>query len=54
MKTKVKVSVCFRTEEGAQDYLDAMSYLSTCMKHVVTVFDALAAAFAGNGTSVLQ
>ena len=54
VKTKTKVSGCFRTEDGAQDYLDVMSYLSTGMKHGVGVFDALTAAFAGNGTIVLQ
>lgn len=54
VKTKTKVSGCFRTEEGAQDYLDVMSYLSTGMKHGVSVFDALSAAFAGNGSIVLQ
>ena len=54
VKTKTKVSGCFRTVEGAQDYLDVMSYLSTGMKHGVSVFDALTAAFAGNGAIVLQ
>ncbi|MBQ7649713.1 MAG: IS66 family transposase [Victivallales bacterium] len=54
VKTKTKVSGCFRTEAGAQDYLDIMSYLSTGMKHGVSVFDALTAAFAGNGAIVLR
>ena len=54
VKTKTKVSGCFRTEEGAQDYLDVMSYLGTGMKHGVSVFDALTAAFAGDGAIVLQ
>ena len=54
VKTKTKVSGCFRTEDGVQDYLDIMSYLSTGMKHGVSVFDALTAAFAGNGAIVLQ
>jgi len=54
VKTKTKVSGCFRTEDGAQNYLDVMSFLSTGMKHGVSVFNALTAAFAGNGTIVLQ
>ena len=54
VKTKTKVSGCFRTEEGAQDYLDIMSCLSTGMKHGVSVFDAMTAEFAGNGAIVLQ
>ena len=31
VKTKTKVSGCFRTEDGAQNYLDVMSYLGTGM-----------------------
>lgn len=54
VKTKTKVSGCFRRSDGAQNYLDVMSYLSTGMKHGVSVFDALTAAFAGNGTVVLR
>ncbi len=54
VRTKTKVSGCFRTEEGAQDYLDVMSYLSTGTKHGISVFDALTAAFAGNSKIVLQ
>ncbi len=46
VKTETKVSGCFRTEDGAQDYLDVMSYLSTGMKHGVSVFDALTGAVA--------
>jgi transposase len=54
VKTKTKVSGCFRTEDGAQDYLNIMSYLSTGIKRGVSVFEALTAAFAGNATIVLQ
>lgn len=31
-KAKTKISVCFRTLEGAQEYLDIMSYASTARK----------------------
>ena len=54
VKTKGKVSGCFRSEQGGQDYLDVMSYLGTGMKHGVTAFDALTAAFAGNADIVLS
>ncbi len=54
VKTKTKVSGCFRTESGAQDYLDIMSYISTGRKHGVSAYDALTAAFAGNAEIVLQ
>ena len=54
IKTKMKVSGCFRTENGAQDYLDIMSYISTGRKHGVSAYEALTAAFAGNAEIVLQ
>lgn len=53
VKTKLKVSGCFRTENGGQDYLNIMSYLSTARKGKVGVFDALVAALSGNGEIVL-
>ena len=54
VKTKVKVSGCFRSIGGGQDYLDVMSYLSTGRKHNVGAFPALMAAFDGNPQIVLQ
>lgn len=54
VKSKSAVSGCFRSEAGAQDYLDVMSYLSTGKKHGISVFDALTAAFAGNAEIILQ
>ena len=54
VKTKTKVSGCFRTESGAQDYLDVMSFISTGRKHGVSAYEALTAAFAGNAEIVLQ
>ena len=54
VKTKTKVAGCFRTESGAQDYLDVMSYIRTGRKHGVSAYKALTAAFAGNTGIVLQ
>ena len=54
VKTKTKVAGCFRTEEGARNYLDVMSYISTGNKHGVSAFDALTSAFAGNAEIILQ
>ena len=54
VKTKIKVSGCFRTNTGAQNYLDLMSYLSTGRKHGINVYEALTAAFAGHACIVLQ
>ena len=48
VKTKNKVSGCFRTKEGAQNYLDVMSFLSTAKKHGHNAFEALTAAFSGD------
>ncbi len=54
IKTKNKIIGCFRAEDGAQNYLDIMSYLSTGLKHGIGVVEALSAAFAGKGNIVLQ
>lgn len=54
VKTKGKVSGCFRSDHGAQNYLNVMSYLSTGKKHGINVFEALTAAFSGNANIVLQ
>ena len=53
VKTKAKVSGCFRSREGAHDYLDLMSYFSTGRKHGVSAVVALQSAFAGNSEIVL-
>lgn len=53
VKTKVKVFGCFRTQQGAQDYLDIMSFLGTGLKHHISVFNARTAAFSGNPDIVL-
>ncbi len=54
IKTKAKVSGGFRSNKGAQDYLDVMSYLSTARKHGIGMFDAMTAAFEGNPDIVLR
>ncbi len=54
VKTKMKVSGCFRSSKCAQDYLDIMSYLSTAMKHDVGMFDAMRAVFEGRTDIVLN
>ena len=54
IKTKIKVSGCFRTDAGCSDYLGIMSYLSTGRKHNVNPLDALSAAFSGSPDIVLS
>lgn len=53
VKTKTKVSGCFRSIKGAQDYLKIMSFISTGNKHGINAFDALTAAFSGNAKIIL-
>lgn len=53
VKTKIKVSGCFRSKEGAQNYLTIMSFISTAKKHGIKAFEALNAAFNGNAEAIL-
>ena len=54
LKTKCKVSGCFRSEEGAKDHLSITSFISTGMKAGITSFNALKAAFRGMGKIVTE
>ena len=53
VKTKIKVSGCFRTKEGAQNYLSIMSYLKTGDKGDVNYYEAIIAALSGHPEIVL-
>ena len=53
VKTKVKVSGCFRNLEGAQNYGKLMSFISTGNKHGISAFEALTSAFSGNVDVIL-
>jgi transposase len=53
VKVKTKVSGCFRSEEGAQEYLTIMSYIGTAHKHGINAFTAIREALNGNPDIVL-
>ena len=52
-KVKQKVSGCFRTEKGAREYMQIMSFVSTARKHGMSYFEAVRAALAGNALTVV-
>jgi transposase len=54
IKVKQKVSGCFRTTEGAKDFLTVRSYTATAKKNDINVFDALEKAFQGNPFNFAQ
>ena len=47
IKVKTKVSGCFRSEEGARDYLKIMSYIGTAHKQGHNAYDAIRKAISG-------
>ena len=47
MKVKQKISGCFRSEQGAQDFADIRSYIATMKKQDNPIMQALAAAIQG-------
>lgn len=53
VKTKTKVSGCFRSIKGAQNYIKVMSFISTGNKHGINALDALTVAFSGNAKIIL-
>ena len=48
VKVKTKVSGCFRSEEGAQEYLTIMSYIGSARKHGINACAAIREALNGN------
>jgi transposase len=47
MKVKQKISGCFRSGQGAQDFANIRSYISTMKKQGISIMQALAAAIQG-------
>ena len=48
IKIKTKVSGCFRTKDGADDFLKIMSYVGTAKKLGINSYEAICNAVAGN------
>ena len=48
IKVKTKVSGCFRSVEGAQEYLTIMSYIGTARKHRINPYEAIRNGLSGN------
>lgn len=53
-KAKSKIIGCFRSEEGAQDYLNIMSVVSTANKHGVSGYKAITSIICGNTDAIFQ
>lgn len=53
-KVKQKISDCFRTVEGAEDYMQIMSFVSTVRKHGMSYFETVRAALTGNALFLVQ
>ena len=52
-RVKEKVSGCFRTKSGADDFACVLSFISSAALHGVSCFDAIVAAFRGNAVGAL-
>lgn len=53
-KVKQKVSGCFRTVEGAEDYMQIMSFVSSAKKHGMPYFEAVRVALTGNALHLVE
>ena len=53
IKTKTKVSGCWRSMDGAQNYLKIMSYVGTVKKHGYSAYEAIRQAISGNSNFFL-
>ena len=54
IKVKTKVSGCFRTEEGARDYLKIMSYVGTAHKQGYNAYEAIRNAISGHPDFIFE
>lgn len=53
-KVKEKVSGCFRTKKGADQFARVLSFLSTAVNHGISSFDACISLYRGTALSMVQ
>lgn len=54
IKVKTKVSGCFRSEEGAREYLKIMSYIGTARKQGYNAYEAIKNAISGSPDFIFE
>ena len=54
IKVKTKVSGCFRSEDGARDYLKIMSYIGTAHKRGFNAYEAIRQAISGHPEVIFE
>ncbi len=54
IKVKTKVSGCFRSMKGAQEYLTIMSYVGTAKKHGINAYEAILNAIVGTPDIIFE
>ena len=54
VKTKTKVSGCFRSKDGATAYLKIMSYIGTAEKRGMNAYTAIVNAMSGNPDIIFE
>ncbi len=52
LKVKQKISGCFRTEKGAEEFCQMRSYVSTMKKQGQSVMDSIRSVYAGRSSGL--
>ncbi|MBR1708461.1 MAG: transposase, partial [Clostridia bacterium] len=53
-RIKEKVSGCFRSTKGAEQFARALSFISTAVRHGISSFDACLSLHRGSALAMLQ
>ena len=54
MHPQIQDSKKYCIEDGAKDYMQIMSYISSCRKHGIGYFEAVRTALAGNALTLVS